>query len=102
MKDAQKSITRWKFGTIYIYSTPSIPTTETTHGLYEEEFSEKIVYQTQEIASQGSEEAGQEAREKARRQEARQEARQEEKEKSPSQERQAEGSPQEALGDSPR
>jgi hypothetical protein len=27
---------RWKFGSIYIYSTPSIPTTETTHGLYEE------------------------------------------------------------------
>ena len=35
-EDAQKFITRWKFRSFYIYSTPSIPTTETTHGLYEE------------------------------------------------------------------
>jgi hypothetical protein len=70
-EDAQKFITRWKFGTIYIYSAPSIPTTETTHGLYEEEFSEEIEEPTQEIAPQGCEEAGEEACEEAPRQKTR-------------------------------
>jgi hypothetical protein len=57
-KDAQKLITLWKFWSFYIYSTPSIPTTETTHGLYEEDFDEKSV--PQEIAAQGGEEAREE------------------------------------------
>jgi hypothetical protein len=39
--DAHELITCWKFGSFYIYSTPSIPTTETTHGFYEENFIEE-------------------------------------------------------------
>jgi hypothetical protein len=35
-EDAHQLITCWKSGLFYIYSTPSIPTTETTHGFYEE------------------------------------------------------------------
>ena len=35
-ENAQRLITCWKSGSFYIYSTPSIPTTETTHGFYEE------------------------------------------------------------------
>jgi hypothetical protein len=61
-EDAQKLITLWKFWPFYIYSAPSIPTTETTHGLYEEDFDEEDVYQAQEIAAQGSEETGEEKR----------------------------------------
>jgi hypothetical protein len=59
-KDAQKPITLWKFKLIYIYSTPSIPTTETTHGIYEEN-----VEEAQQEKAQGCEEAGEAPRQKA-------------------------------------
>jgi hypothetical protein len=39
--DAHELITCWKSGSFYIYSTPSIPTTETTHGFCEEGVIEK-------------------------------------------------------------
>ena len=68
-KDAQKLITLWKFESIYIYSTPSIPTTETTHGISQED-----VEKAQQEAAQGGEEASEAQSEKAR-QEARQETR---------------------------
>jgi len=74
-EDAQKTITRWKFGTIYIYSTPSIPTTETTHGFCEEKFDEEAVYQATQIATQGSEETREAQSEEAPRQTPRKEAR---------------------------
>jgi hypothetical protein len=66
-KDAQKLLTRWKFGTIYIYSTPSIPTTETTHGFCEEKFDEEAVDEATQQASQSREETREAQREKASR-----------------------------------
>jgi hypothetical protein len=56
-KDAQKLITLWKFRSIYIYSTRSNPTTETTHGICEE---------AQQEAAQGREEASEAPGEEAR------------------------------------
>ena len=51
---------------IYIYSTPSIPTTETTHGLYEESVIEKEVIAPQESEAQSGEASGKAQSEKAR------------------------------------
>jgi hypothetical protein len=56
--------------------TPSIPTTETTHGFCEEDFDEEEIYQAQKIAAQGSEETREETREETPREKTRgQEAR---------------------------
>jgi hypothetical protein len=65
-KDAQKLITLWKFRSIYIYSTPSIPTTETTHGIYEEDVGEKAQQEAAQSCEEASEAQSEEARQKAR------------------------------------
>jgi hypothetical protein len=70
-EDAQKLITRWKSECIYIYSTPSIPTTETTHGISEENVCEEDFEETQKNEAQSGEEAREEKSEKATREEAR-------------------------------
>jgi hypothetical protein len=62
--------------------TPSIPTTETTHGFCEEDFDEEIACQAQKVQAQGREEtreaqSEEASREEARRQKAREEAPQE-------------------------
>jgi hypothetical protein len=47
-EDAHQLITCWKSGSFYIYSTPSIPTTETTHGFCEENVIEEESAKRQE------------------------------------------------------
>jgi hypothetical protein len=67
--------------------TPSIPTTETTHGFCEEDFDEEIACQAQKVQAQGREETREAQSEEASREEARrQKARQEAPQEKPSQE----------------
>jgi hypothetical protein len=86
-EDAQKLITRWKFGTIYIYSTPSIPTTETTHGFCEEKFDEEAVDEApQQEAPQSRQETREAQRKEASRQATREASRSARKAQRPTQE----------------